>query len=151
MGFACAASRIVLADVGSGVPRRPLTTSESKLAVPTQSNELEHTFVRFAVNENQVGLDVAISVVPPFPQESMVVVPGVQWSVDQQQSQQLGQGLIDISVPGVGHDALEVALESPRAFKTSHADPPSALPPKQTTQHLLDGLPPWLRLSRRWG
>ena len=48
--------------------------SQAKVAVRTETDELEYVVVWFSVNQDQVWIDVTIPVVLPIPTERMIVV-----------------------------------------------------------------------------
>lgn len=60
-------------------PTRPTGwVLQAKLAMRAKPNELQCLSVWLSINQHQVGLDVAISMVVPVASQRMVAVPGLQ-------------------------------------------------------------------------
>ena len=99
---------------------------QAKLAMRAETDELQYSVIRFAINQHQVRLDVAVPVILPIAVQRVVAVF-------------LGQRLV---VRQVGHDgdeitrqrlpmrafgfALVVALELAGLFNRPHSSPPSS-------------------------
>ncbi len=55
--------------------------SKSKFAMRAETHKLQHCVIRFSVDQHQVGLDVAVTVVFPVAGQRMVAMPLGQWLV----------------------------------------------------------------------
>ncbi len=52
----------------------PLYYLQAKFAMRAKSNELQHSIIRFTVNQHQVWLDVAIPVILPIASQRVVAL-----------------------------------------------------------------------------
>jgi hypothetical protein len=50
--------------------------SEAKLNMGTEAHELQRVVVGFAVDQHEVGADVAVAVIPPLPCKGVILLTG---------------------------------------------------------------------------
>jgi hypothetical protein len=58
-----------------------LLLSEAKLTVRAEAHQIEVFVVRLAVNENEIGPDVAIAMIVPLAGQRMIDIAARQWRV----------------------------------------------------------------------
>jgi hypothetical protein len=79
-----------------------------------KTDQFQRTHIRFAVDEDQVGPDVAVAAVPPLPTEWMVAVTGRKHLIDHEKSHDLQYRSVEPPncLPRFpGHLAFEVSLK----------------------------------------
>jgi hypothetical protein len=59
--------------------------SQTKLAVRTETHKLKVVVIWLAVNEHEIGPDVAIAMIAPFSRQGMIEVAARQWRIRSQQ------------------------------------------------------------------
>lgn len=84
------------------------------------AHELEHIIIRLPVDQHQIGLDVAVPVILPFPSQGVVREPGRQGLVIHQQLKHRHQDGFNAPVFWRGLDPLEVALERAGVLNGPH-------------------------------
>ena len=67
---------------------------QSNFAMRTETNRVEEIIIRFPVNQDQVGLDMAVSVINPITRERMIEVMAWQYLVVDKQTHNIHQDSI---------------------------------------------------------
>ncbi len=73
-----------------------------------QADELQEIVAVLAIDQQQVRLDMAFSMIAPVPGQRMIAVPVGEWLVTRQKLKKLGQHRSDVPMPGRCHDPLVV-------------------------------------------
>ena len=98
---------------------------ELQLTVRTKTDKLKHIAIRFAVDENEVGLHMAVATVRPFARERMVPITYRQSHICAEQLHELVKLIrkeTTVLAPGL---ALQVAFEARGELNRPHPDRPS--------------------------
>lgn len=103
----------------TGVPPEPL---QPQLTVRSEAHEFERLGIRLAVDENEIGPDVAVPVIGPFTGQPVVeVAPGKGVVVGEQVHHRHQRGVEALAMPP-RFLALVVTLEAPGVANLPHSD-----------------------------
>ena len=117
-----------------------------------EADQFEAVGVGFAVDQDEVGADVAVAVVGPVAGQGVVDVAAGEWGVGEQQVNQFGQERSQFFAQGFGFFTAIVALEAARLFSRPHSGlPATRLRIFRRWSVRRGGRPSWLRWFRGWG
>src|SRR5262249_49914867 len=105
---------------------RPVQLSlEAKLTVRAEPDELERRGIRLTVDQNEIRLDVAVSMILPFAGKRMVEVPMRQWFVGGQKLHGRHEFGIEAATVPPRFFSSVVALELSGALNRPHSGSPT--------------------------
>src|SRR5208283_175158 len=96
-----------------------------KLAVRAQTDDLQGLSIRLAVDEQQIGLKVALSMVAPLSSEGVVAIPFRQWLVLGKQGECRHQCRFQVAAMLPSTFAFIVPAEGVGALNPPHSSRPS--------------------------
>jgi hypothetical protein len=76
-----------------------------------EAKKAKRCIVRLAVDQHEVGPEVAVAAVLPLADESMVAEPLRQWLVSGQQGERIGEHAMERRPERTGFDAPKVSFE----------------------------------------
>jgi hypothetical protein len=91
-----------------------------QLAVRPHADQNKRAVIRFPVNQEQIGFEMALAVTPPSAPETVVAMSLLQGLVISEKADDLRQECLDVPVPRSSFSPLVVPSESGRPLNRSH-------------------------------
>ena len=88
----------------------------------TETHEFETVIIRLAIDENEIGFDMAVTVIAPFSGQRMIEIPARQRSICGEQVDDLRQESVELLAVPPGFLAHVVMLEAGGVFNLPHSD-----------------------------
>ncbi len=95
-------------------------TSGKKLAVRSQSNQLQDRCIRLAVDQEQVRFQVTFSMIAPAAREGMIAKPLGEWLVLCQKRDDMGNDGVEVRAMSATLFPLEISSEGGGGLNPPH-------------------------------